>query len=621
VALEAERRLAAILSADVAGYSRLMAEDEAGTIRTLTAHREAIASLVQQHHGRVVDSPGDNLLAEFPNALDTVQCAVETQRVLQIRNQSLTEPRRMLFRVGVHLGDITTEGGRVYGDGVNIAARLEGLAEPGGVCISGEIHGQVERKLDLGFEDLGEQSVKNIARPVRVYRVMLDSRIAEPEALPRVRSAVAALVVLVLVGLGSFALWQGWGEGDPSGGTPMIAVLRFCNLSGDPDQEYFSAGLAEDLITRLSGLRSIPVISRNSSFMFDGCAADMSHASQELGARYLVEGSVRKGGNRLRVSAQLIDATSGAHVWAKRYDRELQDVFGIQDEIVEGIVGEMYPELLQSERLRAARDLPRDPGAYDLTMRGWWHYWSGGGLPGISKEDNARARSFFERAIEVAPSYAPAWRGLARTHAADSILEWTDSPAESLAEEERAARGCIEADSRYAECYLALSAVHQKKGELDDHLAAVQRAVSLDPNNASAQGWMGVHLAYRDRPEEAREHLERAMRLDPLSPEKYWWLLGFAYVTFAAERYATSAKWAKQSAAIRPLWWSYRMLAASYAQLGRMEQAEAALCEALLLQPGLTVEKVRAETWTSVSNPDFLARYIDGLRKAGLPEE
>jgi TolB-like protein/class 3 adenylate cyclase len=353
VSPEAERKLAAILSADVVGYSRLMAEDEAGTIRTVTAYREQIATLVREHRGRVVDSPRDNLLAEFPTALDAVQAAVEIQRVIGARNADLPAERRMEFRIGVHLGDVAIEGGRIYGDGVNIAARLEGIAEAGGICTSATVYEQVERKLDLGFEDLGKKEVKNIAKPVRVYRVALQSPAAERETPSRRRPAVAGLVALVLVGLGSFALWRACGEGNLFDGRPMIAVLRFCSLSGEAEQ-YLADGMAEDLITRLSNWGRYPVIARNSSFTFDGCAADMRHISEELGARYVVEGSLRKAGDQIRVTAQLIDAATGAHVWAETYDREYQDIFAIQDEVTEKIASSIVPGLRQSEIERAA---------------------------------------------------------------------------------------------------------------------------------------------------------------------------------------------------------------------------------------------------------------------------
>ena len=346
-----ERKLAAVLSADVVGYSRLMAEDEAATIRTLTDYREEISVLVRQHRGRVVDAPGDNLLAEFPSALDAVSCATEIQRVVAARNVALPAERRMQFRVGVHLGDVAIEGDRIYGEGVNIAARLEGLAEPDGICISGTVHEQVRNRLDLAYEDLGEKSVKNIREPLRVYGIRL---LSEPTAPPEALSGMDELTV------------PGFS------GRPAIAVLPLENMSGDPEQEYFADGIAEDLITRLSVWREFPVIARNSSFTYKGKAVDVKQVSQELGVRYVVEGSVRKAGERVRVSAQLIDATTGAHVWAERYDRELQDIFAVQDEITQGIVASMSRELSRFEMERVLRHEPKSLDVYDCLQRGRW---------------------------------------------------------------------------------------------------------------------------------------------------------------------------------------------------------------------------------------------------------
>jgi adenylate cyclase len=373
-----EGKLAAILSADVVGYSRLMAEDQDATVRTVTAYREEVELLVRQHQGRLVDFTGDEFLAEFPTAFESVRCAVESQKVLEARNSELPSERRMQFRMGIHLGDVAVQEGRLFGDGVNIAARLQALAEAGGICISGNIHDLVHTKLGVGFDDLGTQSVKNIRDPVRLYRVKLDAAAAPPEAAPRSlrRMALAAPVVL-LVAVAAFAGWRiiiHEDEPDPTAsgltvpgitGRPAIAVLPFDNLSGDPEQDYFVAGLAEDLITRLSSWRQFPVIARNSSFAYQGRAVDVRQVSRELGARYLVEGSVRRSEDRVRITAQLIDATTGLHVWAERYDRDLGDVFALQDEITEAIVGSMDPELLEFEGERATRRDPENLDAWE----------------------------------------------------------------------------------------------------------------------------------------------------------------------------------------------------------------------------------------------------------------
>jgi adenylate cyclase len=374
-----DRKLAAILSADVAGYSRLMAEDEEGTIRTLSKYRDEVGILVPSHRGRLVDFTGDEFLAEFPSALEAVRCAAEIQRVIRAQSADRPSERRMEFRIGVHLGDIRVEGERIYGDGVNLAARLRALAEPGGICISGTVHEQVEGKLDLGYEDLGEQQVKNIPRPVRVYRIRFEEE-TRPSDVP-----VPGMEELTVPGFGS---------------APAIAVLPFDNLSGDPEQEYFADGIAEDLITRLSAARRLPVIARNSSFVYKGEPVDVKKVSRELGVRYVVEGSVRRAGDRVRISAQLIDAASGAHVWAETYDRELRDIFAVQDEITESIVGSIHPALATAEMARAVRTKPRDLDAYDHGTRGFWH------LSRLTKDDSARARLLFKRGNTSLPSSA-----------------------------------------------------------------------------------------------------------------------------------------------------------------------------------------------------------------------
>jgi TolB-like protein/Tfp pilus assembly protein PilF len=351
-------------------------------------------------------------------------------------------------------------------------------------------------------------------------------------------------------------------------GRPAIAVLPFDDLSSDRDQEYFADGIAEDLITRLSAWREFPVIARNSSFTYKGKPVDVKQVSRELGVRYVVEGSVRKVGDRVRITAQLIDATSGAHIWAEQYDRELRDIFAVQDEIVEEVVRTMRPQLQESELVRAARERPQDPGAYDLVMRGLWYSYR------LSKHDNAKARSLFEQALEKDPSYANAWSSLAGTHFLDHVQQWTDSPARSLTELGRTARAGVAADHQSAGCYVALSHLHWRRGEPDDQIAALGRAISLDPSNAGAHGWLGTALSLAGRGDEAITHLEKAMRLDPRYPWKSLWLDSMAWGYFAAGRYEVAVDWAKRSVRVSPddeL--GYRTLAASYAQLGRLEDA------------------------------------------------
>jgi adenylate cyclase len=590
-----EHKLAAILSADVVGYSRLMAEDEAATIRTLSDYREAVAMLVRQHRGRVVDSPGDNLLAEFPTARDAVRCGVEIQAVLEARNASLPSERRMDFRIGIHMGDVAVEGDRIYGDGVNIAARLEGLAEAGGVCISATVHEQVRNKLDVDYTDLGDQPVKNIPDLVHVYRI----RLAAGRKLAGAAAGETATADRLTV--------SGFG------GRPAIAVLPFDNMSGDAEQEYFVDGIAEDLITRLSAWRRFPVIARNSSFVYKGEAVDVKRVSQELGVRYVVEGSVRKAGDRIRITAQLIDATSGHHVWAERYDRRLDDIFALQDEITQAIVEGIEPSIRGYEPERAIQRDPQNLDAWDLAQRGLWH------AQRMTREDNEQARQLFERAVELDPRSVGAFGGLALAHYLDVYLHWTDSIERSTSELVRSAEKAVAIDDKDPHAQIALATAYSLTGAQDKMLAAAERAVELNPSLATAYFYIGNFLALAGRSEEAIANLEKGMRLSPRDPALFGFLSGVAWAHFAAGRYEDAVDWARRSLKQRSDWIDgLQALAASYAQLERMAEARAAAEEIRRLYPEFSLSTLAP--FMKVASPEFTRRSLDGLRKAGLKE-
>ncbi len=575
-----QRKLTAILSADVKGYSRLMAEDEVATIRTLTAYRELMASLIQQHRGRVVDTPGDNMLAEFGSVVDAVTCAVEVQRELGERNTELPDQRKMEFRIGINLGDVVVEGERIYGDGVNIAARVEGLADGGGICISGKVHDEVKSKLALGYEYLGEQEVKNIAEPVRVYRISLEKPDAKPLELPT---------------------------------KPSIAVLPFKNLSGDPEQEYFSDGITEDIITALSRIRQFFVIARNSTFAYKGTSPDVRQVAKELGARYILEGSVRKAAGRVRISAQLIEGSTGNHVWAERYDRDLEDVFAVQDEITQTVVGAIEPELVKSELHRARIKPPEDLHARDCYYRGVWH------LNRRTKEDFTEARRLFERATELDPNYGPAYAGIVENYFYQRISGYTERDSESAF---RAARKAVELDDEDSSAHLALGRVYHTEGDTVAAIAEYETAIQLNPSSAWAHYNLGAGLIHSGRAEVAIPHLYTALRLSPKdtlsSPRVHGRLLAAHLYLKQHEEAVASGRKATRSGNIA--WVSWADLISALGHLGRANEARRVYEDLNRRHPDITLTMTFAREQKNVSNPDYKSHYLEGLRKAGVPE-
>ncbi len=580
----AKRKLSAILSADVKGYSRLMGQDELTTVETLKKYREVMTTLIQQYRGRVVDSPGDNLLAEFGSVVDAAECAVEIQKELKARNTELPENRRMEFRIGVNLGDVIEDENRIYGDGVNIAARVEGLAEGGGICISGTVYDAVENKLGLEYEYLGEQEVKNITKPVRVYRVQMESEAAVP--------SVARSLEL------------------PD--KPSIAVLPFENMSGDPEQDFFADGMADDIITALSRMPWFFVIARNSSFTYKGRAVDVKQVSKELGVKYVLEGSVRKAGNRLRITAQLIDATTGQHVWADHYDRQISDIFEIQDEVTQAIVGTVAPEFLSVEAKSARRKDPAQLDAWECVVCGRAHLWK------MGREDAVEARQLFERAIELAPNGEFGMADLALVHFLEFYYRWSDSAEQSLEEMLRTAEMAVGADDHDPWALTVLAWALTFAHRADKALPPVERAIEQSPNFAPAIGCRGLVLAAIGEADQAIDCFRKAVRLSPRDRFMVFWYMGLYWTHFIEGRYEEAVKIAQQAISIAPNNPTFRrQLASAYAMLDRMADAREALKEYLRLEPSHTIADA-SKVPTKI--PEHLERFVEGLRRAGLSD-
>jgi adenylate cyclase len=585
------RKLAAILYADVVGYSRMASEDEDATHRKLKESLDLIATTVKSYHGRVINYSGDAALAMFDAAVDAVSCAAAIQRDMVSLNQDVPDERKIQFRIGVNLGDVIEDGGDIFGDGVNVAARLEGLAEPGGICISDAVRTAVGKKLELIYKDLGEQGVKNIAEPVRAYKVVM----AAQEEL-KTNDAVSPELELM--------------------DKPSIAVLPFDNMSGDAEQEYFADGISEDLITALSKIHWFFVIARNSSFTYKGHAVDVKQVAGELGVRYVIEGSVRKAGNRVRITAQLIDATTGRHVWAERYDRKLEDIFDLQDEMTQTIAGAVEPELSAVERDHAVRKPPENLGAWETYQRGLWHLWN------FSKDDITEAQRLFRRVHELDPGFATPYAYEAYCHYLSVMLGFAEVPEKSLEEALTAAKKALALDHKDPVAYLALGRVYTMLGEHDASVAANEKSLELSPSSYLAYHGLGFALALSGRLEESAEALDKAIRLSPRDA-LLWGTMSFRSLTcILQQQYEDASDWAQKSIlepqAAGAGYWPYAVLASALSNLGQTVKAREAVEEALQRKPGLSLAFL--ETTLPTRQPDGLEPFLDGLHKAGLPD-
>lgn len=615
------RKLEAILSADVVGYSRLMQDDDAATVETLTKYRAIFSDFVDRHEGRIVDSPGDNILAEFDSPVEAVQCAVEIQRELARRNLQLAQHRQMHFRIGINLGDILSrDDGTIYGDGVNVAARLESLAEPGGIMVSEPVRMQVHSLIDVGIADAGEHEVKNIAEPVHAYRIVMDETAPPRQGsrpVPRRVGLIGAAMVVVVVAVAGVVAWQlTQGTGQETApklpNKPSIAVMPFENLTGDPEQEIYVDGFTEEVITELSRFRGLFVIARESMFKYKGASADLKQISRELGVRYVLEGNVRKISERFRISAQLVDATTGAQAWAEVYDRDPEDMFVAQQEVtrqIVGTLGTLHGPPSQGVKEAARRKRPADLKAYEYVLLGYDHKHRSG------KENNAKARDLAEKAIALDPEYARAYALLAWVYWFEWFYEWNVPSAEAEKLGLEAAKKALDLDPWEPEAHWALGAINLFfTREHDKAFAQIERALELSPNNADILADYGLILQTMGRSEEAIEKIKEAMRLNPYFSDYYLENLGMAHYDSRQYQEATAALSRMSNSS--PNATAY--LAASYGQLGREPEAQRAVEEILAADPGFSLVQ-----WAELQPYKYQAdrdHFVDGLRKTVAPE-
>jgi len=576
------RKLSAILSADVKGYSLLMADDETHTIQTLKAYRNLMSDLIHQHSGRVVDNPGDNLLAEFSSAVDAVECAVQIQNRLKKENAKFVEDKRLQFRIGINIGDVVQEGKRIYGSGVNVAARIEGLAEPGGVCISRGLYDQVKDKLELGYDYIGEHAVKNIKEPVRVYKILMDADAhkdleQEKNALPE---------------------------------KPSIAVLPFNNMSGDPEQEFFSDGFTEDIITTLAKIHNMFVVARESSFTFKGKSLKIQEIGRDLGVRYVMEGSIQKFGDQIRITAQLIDATNGHHLWAEKYDRELKDIFAMRDEITMKIAAALQVKLTEGESANWGPET-KSFEAYIKVLQSVEHF------NAFTPDDNILARQKAKEALDLDPNYSSATEMFAWTLLMDGVYGTSKTPEKSIEQAFELAQKVLDQGDSDAGAHFLMGYAYSQRGQFDKAISELEIARDLFPNNADINAGLGMVLNAAGKPEEAINALKKAMRLNPIPPGWYISWLGEAYRLTG--QYEKAVHEYKKAIQLQPDdMFSHLNLALCYVKLGQKADAHAEVKEVLRINPKFSAESYANHTpFKDEASKKF---FIDNMRKAGLPE-
>ena len=587
-----ERRLAAVLAADVAGYSRLMGRDEERTLANLKSFRKTLVDpAIAAHRGRIVKTTGDGMLAEFASAVDAARCAVEVQRRMAAQNADVQQDLRIEFRIGIHVGDIIIDDNDIFGEGVNIAARLEGIAESGGICISDDAHRQIRGKIDIAFDDIGEQTLKNIAEPMRAWHIRLTN-----EAAPAIRSSPPPVRVQDLT----------------LPDKPSIVVLPFDNMSAEAGQDYLADGIVEAITAALSCIRSFFVIARSSAFTYKGRATNARDIGKELGVAYLLEGSVQKAGNRLRIIVQLIETEGGAHVWSSRFDGAIDDFFDLEDRITEQVAGALQPSIRIAEIERSRRKRPQDLSSYDFTMRAMPHVWA------LEKDESAKALELLEKALAIDPAYPLALSLAGWCHAQRSVYNWAEDIAVSQAMARSLAERAAEMSVDDPIILAVLGAVHTFIRNHGTARVLLERAVTLDPNAAWAWSRLGWIENYTDQPQKAIGSFERALRLSPIDPMNFNNYVGMGSAHEVAQEYDKAALFYRRALEERPnASWIYRHLASSLSGAGRIEEAKQALAEMMRYYPDLTVSKFKqAMVFSTVP----LNRMAENLRKLGLPD-